>query len=65
MPGGASLYSLYVAWVSSIEALAPKGFLRCSLALFCVLPSYYQASENGLTKGFKGPFVVLRAHSRV
>jgi hypothetical protein len=33
--------------------------------LFCVLPGYYQASESRLTKGFKGPFVVLRAHSRV
>ena len=42
-----------------------KGFMRCSLALFCVLPSYDQASENWLTKGFKGPFVNLRAHSRV
>ncbi len=65
MPGGASLYSLSVAWVSSIEALAPKRVLHSSLALFCVLPSYYQASENRLTKGFKGPFVNLRAHSRV
>ncbi len=65
MPGGASLYSLSVAWVSSIEVLAPKRVLRRSSALFCVLPSYYQASENRLTKGFKGPFVILCAHSRV
>jgi len=33
-----------------------KGVLHCSLALFCVLPSYYQASENRLTKGFKRIF---------
>ncbi len=66
MPGGASLYSLSVAWVSSFGALATKkGFVRRSLALFCVLPSCDQASENRLTKGFKGPFVNLRAHSRV
>ncbi len=39
--------------------------MRRSLALFCVLPSYDRASENRLTKGFKGPFVNLRAHSRV
>jgi len=69
MPGRASLYSLSVDWVSSVEALAPKkGVLRRSLALlalFCVLPSYYQASENWLTKGFKGPFVILRAHCLV
>ncbi len=63
MPDGASLYNLSVAWVSSIGALA--GFVRRSLALFFVLPSYDQASENRLTKGFKGPFVNLRAHSRV
>jgi hypothetical protein len=65
MPGGASLYSLSVAWVSSIGALAPKRVLRRSLALFCVLPSYYQASENRLTKGYKGPFVNLHAHFSV
>jgi len=59
MPGGASLYSLSVAWVSSIEALTLKRVLRRSSALFCVLPSYYQASESRLTKGFKGPFVII------
>jgi len=64
MPGGASLYSLSVAWVSSIwGARALKGFVRCSLALFCVLPSYDQASENWLTKGFQRPFVNLCAYS--
>jgi len=62
LPGGASLYSLSVAWVSSFEELMPNRVLRRSLAL---LPSYYQASENRLTKGSKGPFVILRAHSRV
>ncbi len=41
MPGGASLYSLSVAWVYSCEALAPKRVLRHSMALFCVLPSYF------------------------
>ncbi len=39
--------------------------IACSAALFCVLPSYDQASENRLTKGFKGPFANLSAHSRV
>ncbi len=53
MPGGASLYSLSVAWVSSCEALAPKRVLCDSMALFCVLPSYFQASENSVNKGFK------------
>jgi len=34
MPGGASLYSLSVAWVSSFEALVPKwGF--CNVAWLC------------------------------
>jgi len=42
-----------------------KGVLRCSMALFCLLPSYIQASENSVNKGFKVPFVILRAHSRV
>jgi len=42
-----------------------KGVVRHSLALFCVLPGYDQAFENRLTKGFKGPFVNLRTHSRV
>jgi len=42
-----------------------KGVLRRSMALFCLLPSYFQASQNWLTKGSKGPFVILRAHSRV
>jgi len=51
MPGGASLYSLSVAWVSSCEALAPKRVLRCSMALFCLLPSHFQASENLVNKG--------------
>jgi len=65
MPGGhpyiASLWlGSLVLWRSRL-----KGVLRRSLALFCVLPSYYQASENWLTKGFKGPFVNLRAHSCV
>jgi len=59
----------YIAslWLGSLalKRLLLKGVLRHSLALFCVLPSYYQASENQLTKGFKGPFVVLRAHSCV
>jgi len=41
------------------------GFVRRSSALSCVLPSFDQASENQLTKEFKGPFVILRTHSRV
>jgi len=42
-----------------------NGVLRRSLALFCLLPSYFQASENRLTKGSKVPFVILCAHSHV
>ncbi len=56
MPGGASLYSLSVAWVSSLGRSRLKGFVRRSSALSCVLPSYDQASENRLTKGFKRTF---------
>jgi len=48
---GASLYSLSVAWVSICEVLAPKRVLHCSLALFCLLPSYFKASENLVNKG--------------
>jgi hypothetical protein len=65
VPGGAPLYSLSVAWVSICEALTPKRVLRRSLALFCLLPGYFQAFGFRLTKGFKGPFVILSAHSRV
>jgi len=46
MPGGASLYSLSVAWVSSCEALTPKRILRRSVALFCVLPSYFSSFQE-------------------
>jgi len=51
VPGAAPLYSLSVAWVSICEALAPKRVLLRSLALFCLLPSYFQASENSVNKG--------------
>ncbi len=51
VPGGAPLYSLSVAWVSICEVLAAKRVLRRSLALFCLLPSYFQASENLVNKG--------------
>jgi len=57
VPGGASLYSLSVAWVSICEALAPKRVLCRSLALFCVLPSHFQASENSVNKGVKVPLL--------
>jgi hypothetical protein len=47
----------YIAslWLGSLalKRLCLKGVLRLSLALFCVLPSNYQASESQLTKGFK------------
>ncbi len=50
----------YIAslWLGSLalKRLHLKGVLRCSLAL---LPSYYQASENRLTMGSKGPFVII------
>jgi hypothetical protein len=59
MPGGASLNSLSVAWVSYCEVLTPKrGFCVVALALFSVLSSHFQASENLVNKGFKGPFVI-------
>ncbi len=53
MPGGASFYSLSVAWVSYCEALAPKRGFESWL-----WPSHFQASENLVNKGFKGPFVI-------
>ncbi len=65
VPGGAPSYSLSVAWVSICEVLVPKRVLRCSLALFCFLPGYFQAFGFRLTKGFQVPFVILRTHSRV
>jgi len=49
----------------ALKRLRLKGVLRCSLALFCLLQSYFQASENRLTKGSKGPFVTLRVHYHV
>jgi len=49
--GGAPLYSLSVAWVSICEVLAPKRVLHHSLALFCLLPWHFQASENLVNKG--------------
>ncbi len=51
VPGGAPLYSLSVAWVSICEALAPKRVLHLSMALFCLLLSYFQASESSVNKG--------------
>jgi len=50
---------------SICETLAPKRVLRRSLALFCLLPGYFQSFGFRLTKGFKGPFVILPTHSRV
>jgi len=66
MPGGASLYSLSVAWVSSIGALAPKRGL-CIVVWLCSLccQATIKLLKNQLTKGFKGPFVNLRARFRV
>jgi len=59
----------YIAslWLGSLSLKRSrlKWVLRRSLALFCLLPIYFQASENRLTKGSKGPFVILHAHSRV
>jgi len=53
----------YIAslWLGSLALKRSrlKGVLHRSLALFCLLPSYFQASENWLTKGSKGPFVIL------
>ncbi len=39
----------------------PKRVLCHSLALFCLLPGYFQAFGFWLTKGFKVPFVILHA----
>ncbi len=36
---------------SICEALAPKRVLHRSLALFCLLPGYFQAFENSVNKG--------------
>jgi len=58
MPGGASLYSLSVAWVSSCKAIVAW---LCSV--YC--QATFKLPRIWLTKGSKGPFVILRAHSRV
>ncbi len=52
----------YIAslWLGSLalRRLRLNRVLHRSLALFCLLPSYFQAFANRLTKGSKGPFVI-------
>ncbi len=53
----------YIAslWIGSLalKLSSLKEVLCRSSALFCLLPSYHQASENWLAKGSKGPFVIF------
>ncbi len=42
-------------WLGSLalKCLSLNGVLHCSLALLCLLPSYFQAFEKSVNKGFK------------
>ena len=53
MLGGASLYSLSVAWVSSFEALAPKRVFASQLGLVLCVTKLRSSFCNQLTKGSK------------
>jgi hypothetical protein len=50
---------------SICEALKPKRVLGSSLALFCLLPGYFQAFGFSVNKGVQRSFCYLRTHSRV
>ncbi len=62
MPGGASLYSLSVAWVSSFDPLAPKAW-RPTLGFVLVVVAGV-ANPNRICAITKG-YCYLRAHSCV
>ncbi len=50
---------------SICEAFTPKRVLRRRLALFCLLPGYFQAFDNLVNQRVQRSLCYLRAHSRV